>query len=57
MCLGMQISPGGEALRALYDSDGSHVSAVSAITESRGRLFFGNLAGEYVSFLQTPGEE
>lgn len=54
VCSDMQISPEGEPLQALYDANGSHVSAISAITESEGRLFFGNLAGEYVSFIATP---
>lgn len=57
LCLnlhGMQISANGEPLQALYDMDGSHISAVSAVTEHDSRLFFGNLAGDYVSFIERP---
>jgi hypothetical protein len=33
------------------DPDGSHISSVSGITQSGNRLFFGNLAGDYVSYI------
>ncbi len=50
----MQVHPDGHALQALYDSDGTHVQRISAVTEAGDRLYFGNLAGNYVSFIQKP---
>ncbi|KAK9824470.1 hypothetical protein WJX72_010575 [[Myrmecia] bisecta] len=47
----LQVSPKGEVLRILMDPDGSHISHVSAVTEHDGKLFFGNLAKNYVSYL------
>lgn len=44
----------GHVLQALYDPDGSHVKRISAVTEAGDRLYFGNLAGDYVSFIQKP---
>lgn len=41
-------------LRALYDPDGSHISHISAVTDAGGRLYFGNLAGDYVSYVEKP---
>jgi hypothetical protein len=49
-----QISGEGQPLRALYDIDGSHISSISAVTEAGGRLFFGNLAKDYISHIQKP---
>ena len=37
---------------ALYDLDGRVVSSISAATEADGKLFLGNLAGDYVSVLK-----
>lgn len=50
----VEVSAEGEALQALYDSEGLHVRSVSAVTESGSRLFFGNLAGDYVSYIEKP---
>ena len=47
----LKLNAAGHPVRTLYDLDGSRVSTVSAITEHGGRLFFGNLGGDYVSFL------
>ena len=33
------------------DTDGSVVNFISAVTEHHGRLFFGNVAGDYVSYV------
>lgn len=52
----VQVHPDGRALQALYDSDGTHVQRISAVTEAGDRLYFGNLAGDYVSFIQKPAE-
>jgi len=42
----------GAAEALLLDPDGERVSSVSAVTESAGgRLFFGNLMGDYVSYV------
>jgi hypothetical protein len=49
----------GEAETLLLDPAGERVSSVSAVTESEdGLLFFGNLMGDYVSYvdLRTAGE-
>lgn len=56
MTLGLwvQVHPDGHALQALYDPDGSHVQRISAVTEAGDRLYFGNLAGDYVSFIKKP---
>lgn len=35
------------------DTDGSVVNFISAVTEHSGRLFFGNVAGDYVSYIDT----
>ena len=50
----VQVHPDGHALQALYDPDGSHLQRISAVTEAGDRLYFGNLAGSYVSFIQKP---
>lgn len=54
MLYAMQISAEGEPLQALYDSQGVHVRSISAVTESENRLFFGNLAEDYVSYIEKP---
>lgn len=46
-----QVSPEGEVLQTLMDPDGSHIASVSSVTEHQGRLFLGNLMGDYVSVL------
>lgn len=46
-----QVSPEGKVLEHLMDSDGSVVSSISAVTEHKGRLFFGNVLGDYVSYI------
>jgi len=48
----LKVSPEGEVLEALFDPEGEHISSVSAVTEHNGTLFFGNLAGDYVSMLR-----
>ena len=35
------------------DTDGSVVSSISAVTEHKGRLFLGNVVGDYVSYIDT----
>ncbi|KAF8061129.1 Apmap [Scenedesmus sp. PABB004] len=44
----------GRVLDWLMDPDGTHVSTVSAALEHGGRLFLGNLAGDYVSYVDLP---
>jgi hypothetical protein len=51
---GVQVSAEGQVLQALYDPDGAHISYVSAVTEVGERLYFGNLAKDYVSYVQKP---
>ena len=41
----------GTPISALYDPDGTHVATVSAATEHSGRLFLGNLGGDFISFV------
>jgi len=48
----LQVSPGGEVLQCLMDPDGRQVSTISSVTEHQGRLFLGNLGGDFVSVLQ-----
>ncbi len=50
----VQVQSDGKVLQALYDPDGSHVQRISAVTEVGDRLYFGNLAGDYVSFIKKP---
>ena len=47
----VKLSASGRAEFALYDTDGSQVATVSAATEHNGRLFLGNLGGDYVSYI------
>lgn len=46
-----QVSPEGQVVQWLMDPDGSVVSTISSVTEDKDRLYFGNVAGNYVSFL------
>ncbi|CAK0787144.1 hypothetical protein CVIRNUC_010360 [Coccomyxa viridis] len=50
----VEVQSDGKVLQALYDPDGSHVQRISAVTEVGDRLYFGNLAGDYVSFIKKP---
>ncbi|EFN57394.1 hypothetical protein CHLNCDRAFT_20987 [Chlorella variabilis] len=50
-----KVSPEGEVLQVLMDPDGSHVASVSSVTEHDGKLFLGNLGGNYVSVLDLSG--
>eukprot|EP00879_Flechtneria_rotunda_P024440 GHRR01025910.1.p1 GENE.GHRR01025910.1~~GHRR01025910.1.p1 ORF type:complete len:118 (+),score=26.80 GHRR01025910.1:279-632(+) len=42
----------GAVLDWLMDPKGTHVSSVSAALEHDGKLFLGNLAGNYISYVQ-----
>lgn len=46
----LKISPEGEPLQLLMDSDGSHISSISSISEHDGKLFFGNVKLDYVAY-------
>ena len=48
----VRLDADGRAVEALYDLDGRVVSSISAATEADGRLFLGNLAGDYVSVVK-----
>ena len=50
-CMPAQVSAAGEVLQFLMDPDGSVVSAVSSVTEHKGRLYFGTVSGDYASYL------
>ena len=45
----VKISPSGEVLSSLMDRHGETVFTVSAVTEFGGKLWLGNLAGDFVS--------
>jgi hypothetical protein len=45
----------GAVLDFLMDPNGSHVSHISAALEHDGKLFLGNLAGSYVSYVDLAG--
>lgn len=47
----IKISPEGKVLEHLMDTDGSVVNSISSVTEHNGRLLFGNVVGDYVSYL------
>ncbi len=47
----IKLSPEGEVVDCLVDVEGGHVAGVSAVTQHGRRLFFGNLVGSYVSFI------
>eukprot|EP00929_Paragymnodinium_shiwhaense_P090447 TRINITY_DN50639_c0_g1_i1.p1 TRINITY_DN50639_c0_g1~~TRINITY_DN50639_c0_g1_i1.p1 ORF type:complete len:188 (-),score=22.46 TRINITY_DN50639_c0_g1_i1:56-619(-) len=49
----VRVSESGEILENLMDPTGEHLSTISAVTEGPdGRLFFGNLGGDFVSVLK-----
>ncbi len=48
----IKVSPEGEVLDALFDPEGEYVNTLSAVTEHDGRLFLGNLFGNFVSVLK-----
>jgi len=48
----VRLDADGRAVEALYDMDGRVVSSISAATEADGRLFLGNLAGDFVSVVK-----
>ena len=50
-----QVSPAGKVLRVLMDPKGRAISLISAVTEHRGRLYFGHLSHDYVSYLDLQG--
>lgn len=56
-CSLWQVSPEGRVLEHLMDSDGSVVNSISAVTEHKGRLFFGNVVGDYVSYIDYRQEQ
>ena len=47
----MQVSPEGKVLEQLQDTNGSVITFISSVLEHKGRLFFGNVVGDYVSYL------
>jgi Strictosidine synthase len=47
----IHVSPSGEILEIVLDPNGSMVSTVSAVTEHNGKLFMGNLGGNFVSIV------
>jgi hypothetical protein len=47
----IHVSPNGEILEIVLDPNGSMVSTVSAVTEHNGKLFMGNLGGNFVSIV------
>jgi hypothetical protein len=47
----VKVSASGDVVGVLMDSKGAQVSSVSAVTEFDGKLFLGNLMGDYVSVL------
>lgn len=49
-----QVSPTGEVLQMMMDPDGSYITHISSATEHQGRLYFGNLVKDYVSYLTIP---
>lgn len=47
----VRVDEDGRVVDALFDPDGSHIQTLTAVTEDGGRLFFGNLGGDYVSVI------
>lgn len=45
----VKVSPAGEVLDVLFDTTGERVAYAAAVSEFDGKLFIGNLAGNYVS--------
>jgi hypothetical protein len=51
----LEVDDRGRPLRFLMDADGSNVAFISSVREDAdGRLFFGNVRQNYVSYLE-PG--
>ena len=50
-CCSWQVSPEGEPLRSLTDLDGQSISTISGVVEHEGRLYFGFLTGNCVSYV------
>jgi len=46
-----QVSPEGKPLRSLTDLDGQSISGISGVVEHGGRLYFGFLTGNYISYV------
>ncbi|GFR47987.1 hypothetical protein Agub_g9811, partial [Astrephomene gubernaculifera] len=47
----LKVSPTGQPLQLLMDPDGSTVAHVSSVNEHNGRLYFGNVKDNYVSYM------
>ncbi|KAG2433903.1 hypothetical protein HXX76_008256 [Chlamydomonas incerta] len=47
----LKVSAAGQPLQLLMDPDGSHIAFVSSVTEVAGRLYFGNVRMNYVSYI------
>ena len=50
-CACGQVSPEGKPLRSLTDLDGQSISGISGVVEHGGRLYFGFLTGDYISYV------
>ena len=50
-CDALQVSPDGRILDFWLDEKGARVSAVSSVLEHGGKLWLGNLIGDYVSYI------
>jgi hypothetical protein len=48
----LQVSPEGQPLLFLLDEQGETVSKVPSAHEQHGRLYFGNLATDFVSYIE-----
>jgi hypothetical protein len=48
----VQVSPEGEGLMFLLDKEGKSASKIPSAHEEHGRLYFGNLATDYVSYVK-----
>ena len=47
----LQVSSEGKVLQWLMDPDGSNINSISSVAEHKRRLYFGNVAGDYISIL------
>lgn len=47
----IKVSPEGKVLEQLQDTNGSVITFISSVVEHKDRLFFGNVVGDYVSYL------
>lgn len=47
----IKLDADGRVVDCLVDALGTHVAGISAVTQHGRRLFFGNLQGDYVSYL------